>query len=248
MNYKLEICVDSIGSALNAQFAGADRIELCDNLIEGGTTPSYGTIISVRNNLNIGMNVIIRPRGGDFLYSDAEYDIMKRDIEACGESGVDGIVTGILTADGKIDIERTACLIELARPMSVTFHRAFDMCADPISGLEDVIQTGADRLLTSGHKTTAAEGSGLITSLVKQSQGRIIIMPGSGVDEINIAMLAKKTGACEFHLTGRMKVDSEMTFRQPGLSMNSISGVDEYSRKVADTEKIKRIIEILKNL
>jgi copper homeostasis protein len=248
MNYKLEICVDSIESALNAQLAGADRIELCDNLLEGGTTPSCGTIMSARNNLNIGLHVIIRPRGGDFLYSDGEYDIMRRDIDICGESGVDGVVIGILTQNGQIDIERTAKLVEYARPMSVTFHRAFDMCADPFKGLEEVIQTGADRLLTSGHKQTAIEGSGLITSLVKQSQGKIIIMPGSGVDKINIAILAKKTGACEFHLTGRMPVDSEMKFRQPGISMSGISGIDEYSRKVADTEKIKRIIEILKDI
>ena len=248
MNFKLEICVDSIESALNAQLAGADRIELCDNLMEGGTTPSCGTIMSVRNNMDIGLHVIIRPRGGDFLYSDDEYDIMRRDIDICGESGVNGVVFGILTQNGLIDIERTAKLVEYARPMSVTFHRAFDMCADPYSGLEEVIQTGADRLLTSGQKQTAIEGSGLITSLVKQSQGKIIIMPGSGVDKINIAILAKKTGACEFHLTGRMPVDSGMTFRQPGISMSGISGIDEYSRKVADTEKIKRIIEILKNI
>ena len=248
MNFKLEICVDSIESALNAQSAGADRVELCDNLIEGGTTPSYGTIISARGNLNILLNVIIRPRGGDFLYSDTEYDIMRRDIELCGESGVDGIVTGILTSDGKIDIDRTARLIELARPMSVTFHRAFDMCSDPVEGLEAIIQSGADRVLTSGQKKSADEGSELIYTLVKQSKGRIIIMPGSGVDEINIAGLAKKTGACEFHLTGRKSVDSEMKFRQQGISMSGISGIDEFSRKIADTEKIKRIIEILKKI
>jgi copper homeostasis protein len=248
MNYKLEICVDSIESALNAQDAGADRIELCDNLLEGGTTQSYGTIISARNNLNIGINVIIRPRGGDFLYNDIEYDIMRRDIELCGESGVDGIVTGILSADGKIDIDRTARLVEISRPMSVTFHRAFDMCADPVAGLEDIIQTGADRVLTSGQKKSASEGSDLINMLVKQAKGRIIIMPGSGVDESNIAALAKSTGACEFHLTGRMSVESEMKFRQHGISMSGISGIDEYSRKVADTEKIKRIIGILQKI
>ena len=248
MNYKLEICVDSIESALNAQLAGADRIELCDNLIEGGTTPSYGTIQSARSNLNIILHVIIRPRGGDFLYTDTEYDILRRDIELCGESGMDGIVCGILTYDGKIDIDRTARLVELSRPMSFTFHRAFDMCADPVSGLEAIIQTGADRVLTSGQKKSAAEGSDLINILVKQAKGRIIIMPGGGVDESNIAALAKTTGAGEFHLSGRRSVDSEMKFRQKGLSMSSISGIDDYSRKVADTEKIKRIIEILKNI
>jgi copper homeostasis protein len=176
MNYKLEICVDSIESAINAQLAGADRVELCDNLPEGGTTPSVGTIISARNNLDIVLQVIIRPRGGDFLYTDLEYDIMRRDIEVCGESGVDGVVIGLLRADGNIDIERTAKLIEFAQPMSVTFHRAYDMCTDPVKGLEDIIQSGAQRLLTSGQKNKAIEGSELINKLVKQAQRRIIIM------------------------------------------------------------------------
>ena len=248
MNFKLEICVDSVESALNAQIAGADRVELCANLIEGGTTPSYGTIISARSNLNILLHVIIRPRGGDFLYTDIEYDIMRRDIETCGESGVDGIVIGILTADGKIDIERTARLVEFSKPMSVTFHRAFDMCSDPVKGLEDIIQSGADRLLTSGQKNTAVEGSDMINKIVKLAQGRIIIMPGSGVDEYDIGRLAKKTGAGEFHLTGRKSIDSEMRFIQQGISMSGNIDINEFSRKVADAEKIKRIIQILRKI
>ena len=248
MNFKLEICVDSVESALNAQIAGADRVELCANLIEGGTTPSYGTIISARSNLNILLHVIIRPRGGDFLYTDIEYDIMRRDIETCGESGVDGIVIGILTADGKIDIERTARLVEFSKPMSVTFHRAFDMCSDPVKGLEDIIQSGADRLLTSGQKNTAVEGSDMINKIVKLAQGRIIIMPGSGVDEYDIGRLAKKTGAGEFHLTGRKSIDSEMRFIQQGISISGNIDINEFSRKVADAEKIKRIIQILRKI
>jgi len=248
LNFKLEICVDSVESALNAQIAGADRVELCANLIEGGTTPSYGTIISARSNLNILLHVIIRPRGGDFLYTDIEYDIMRRDIETCGESGVDGIVIGILTADGKIDIERTARLVEFSKPMSVTFHRAFDMCSDPVKGLEDIIQSGADRLLTSGQKNTAVEGSDMINKIVKLAQGRIIIMPGSGVDEYDIGRLAKKTGAGEFHLTGRKSIDSEMRFIQQGISMSGNIDINEFSRKVADAEKIKRIIQILRKI
>ena len=246
MNYKLEICVDSIESALNAQLAGADRIELCDNLIEGGTTPSYGTIISARSNLNIMLHVIIRPIGGDFLYTDTEYDVMRRDIEVCGESGADGIVTGILTADGKIDIDRTASLVEFARPMSVTFHRAFDMCADPVKGLESIIQSGADRLLTSGQKKTAIEGSDLINKLIKQAQGRIIIMPGSGIDDHNIASIAKATGASEYHLTGRKTIQSRMEFRKKEITMSGYPGYDEFSGKVTDTDKIRRIIDVLR--
>jgi copper homeostasis protein len=246
MDFKLEICVDSVESAINAQVAGADRIELCDNLYEGGTTPSYGTISAARENLDIGLHVIIRPRGGDFLYSDAELDIMRRDIELCGESGVDGIVIGILLANGSIDSSRTAKLVEIAHPMSVTFHRAFDMCSDPVRGLEDIIATGASRLLTSGQKDKVPEGAALINKLVRQAGSRIIIMPGSGLDETNIAEMARATRASEFHLTGRKIVESEMKFRRDGIPMGSFPGIPEFSRKVADPERIKKIINILK--
>ena len=155
MKFSLEICVDTVESAIEAQNAGADRVELCSNLMEGGTTPGYGTITSARHNLDIGLNVIIRPRGGDFLYSDQDYDVMRREIDICGECEVDGVVLGILNTDGSVDLERTARLIEFARPMSVTFHRAFDMCSDPVKGLEEIILAGADRLLTSGLKDKA---------------------------------------------------------------------------------------------
>lgn len=246
VQFKLEICVDSVQSAINAQVAGADRVELCDNLVEGGTTPSYGTILSARNNLNIGLNVIIRPRGSDFLYSDQEYDIMRRDIEICGEAGVDGIVTGILLADGTIDIERTSRLIEFASPMSVTFHRAFDMCKDPFKGLADIISSGARRILSSGQKDNAADGAELLGKLIKMAGEKIIIMPGGGLDESNLARIANISGAKEFHLTGRSIVESEMIFRKQGISMGGIPGIPEYSRKVADNERIKKFIEILK--
>lgn len=246
MDFKLEICVDSIVSALTAQIAGADRVELCDNLHEGGTTPSFGTILSARDNLSVSLNVIIRPRGGDFLYSDSEYDIMRRDIDICGKAGVDGVVIGILRPDGRVDIDRTAKLIEIASPMSVTFHRAFDMCADPVKSLEDVISSGASRLLTSGHKNKVTEGTSLISKLVKNAGSRIIIMPGSGLDESNIESIARITGAREFHLSARKIIDSEMVFRQQGLTMGSTPGFPEFSRKVADSQKIINIINILK--
>ena len=245
MKFKLEICVDSLESAIIAQTAGANRVELCDNLIEGGTTPGYGTIVSVRNNLTIGMNVIIRPRGSDFLYSDPEFDIMRRDIEVCGEAGADGIVVGILLRDGNIDIERTSRLIEFARPMEVTFHRAFDMCLDPVKGIEDIILSGAERVLTSGQKNNASEGSEIIRNLVKQSDNRIIIMAGGGINESNIASIAGITGASEFHLTGRKVIDSEMIYRKSGISIGDPVGKTEFSRKVADHEKIANIINIL---
>jgi copper homeostasis protein len=234
MNFKLEICADSVESAVNAQIGGADRIELCDNLIEGGTTPSYGMISSVRNNLTIDLNVIIRPRGGDFLYNDSEYDIMRQDIEVCGECGVNGIVIGILQHNGEIDVDRTAKLIEIAYPMTATFHRAFDMCSDPFRGLQDIISSGASRLLTSGHKNTAKEGTELISKLIMKAGSRIIIMPGSGLNESNIAELAAITGANEFHLSGRSIIESEMTFRREGIIMGGVTGIPEFSRKTTD--------------
>lgn len=233
---------------LAAQSAGAHRVELCDNLMEGGTTPSAGTITSVRENLNIDVNVIIRPRGGDFLYSDPEYDIMRRDIEICGEYGISGIVIGILRPDGEIDVERTAKLVEFAQPMSVTFHRAFDMCKDPYNGLEDVISTGASRLLTSGQKDKVIDGSELIAGLYKAAKDRIIIMPGSGINESNIANIAKKTGCKEFHLTARKVIESEMNFRKQGISMGGVQDIPEFSRKVADREMIERIVSVLNSL
>lgn len=246
MNFFLEICVDNVESAIEAQNAGADRIELCNNLMEGGTTPGVGTICSARSNLTIGLHVIIRPRGGDFLYSRLDYDIMRRDIGSCGECGADGIVLGILLPDGSIDIERTAKLTELARPMSVTFHRAYDMCNDPFKGLEDVIATGADRLLTSGQKNSAEEGVGLINQLIIQAGKRVIIMPGSGINSSNITHIAVTTRANEFHLTGRKIIDSEMIYRKEGISMGGTSGIPEFSRKVADPDMIRCIISNLK--
>lgn len=246
MKFKLEVCVDSLESAVDAQIAGADRIELCSNLYEGGTTPSYGTISSVRNNLSIDLYVLIRPRGSDFLYTDPEYDIMRRDIEACGEAGANGIVLGILTQDGDIDVERTSKLIESSKPMKVTFHRAFDMCRDPVKGMEDVILTGAERILTSGQRSNVSEGSELIADLVRRADNRIIIMPGGGIDETNIKNLAQTSGACEFHLTARKIVNSDMFYRRSGIPMGGILQTGEFSRKVADPLKIANIINILK--
>jgi copper homeostasis protein len=246
MDFKIEICTDNVESAIEAQNAGADRIELCNNLPEGGTTPGLGLIRSARENLSIGLHVIIRPRGGDFLYSALEYDIMRREIDACGECGVDGVVIGILEPGGLIDIERTGKLTEFARPMSVTFHRAFDMCKDPFKGLEAVIDTRAKRLLTSGQRNTADEGTLLINELVRRAGDRIIIMPGSGINESNIVNIAKETGAKEFHLTGRKIIVSEMIFRRENISMGASNDLSEYFRKVVSPDMIRSIINNLK--
>jgi copper homeostasis protein len=248
MNFSLEICVDNVESAVEAQNIGVNRIELCSNLIEGGTTPGFGTICSARNNLTIGLHVMIRPRGGDFLYSNLDYDIMKREIECCGECGADGIVLGILLPNGNIDIERTARLTELARPMSVTFNRAYDMSNDPFKGLEDVISAGIDRLLTSGQKNKAEEGLDLINQLIKQAGKRIIIMPGSGINSSNITHIALTTGAEEFHLSGRKVIESEMIYRAQHISLSANTDIPPFSRKVADPDMIRSIITNLKLL
>jgi copper homeostasis protein len=248
MKFKLEICSDSIQSSLTAQEAGASRIELCDNLPEGGTTPGYGSIMAIREKLKIGMNILIRPRGGDFLYSDAEFDIMCRDTEICRKAGADGIVIGILTREGAIDVERTSELVRRAGSMSVTFHRAFDMCKDPIRGMEDIITCGADRILTSGQANLAADGLGLIAELIRLAHKRIIIMPGSGLNESNIAEIASRSGASEFHLSARKVIGSEMKYRKEGVIMGGLAGYDEFSRKVADGEKIIKIVKILEDL
>lgn len=246
MSILLEICADSVESAVIAQEAGADRIELCSSLIEGGITPSYGTIASARSNLSITLNVLIRPRSGDFLYSDEEFDIMRRDIEMCGELGVDGIVTGVLRSGGTIDTDRTSRLVEIAYPMKVTFHRAFDMCSDPVDGLEDVIAAGADRLLTSGMKNKAVDALETIRQLIIQAGNRLIIMPGGGIDDTNIVRLIEATGAKEVHLSGRKEIESDMIFRRKDINLGSAGTSSEFTRKIADFEKITGIKALIK--
>ncbi|HLP75004.1 MAG TPA: copper homeostasis protein CutC [Bacteroidales bacterium] len=245
MNFRLEICSDSVESALIAQEAGADRIELCSSLIEGGVTPSYGTILSAREELRIPVHVLIRPRSGDFLYSEQEYEIMRREIVFCRQSGIDGVVFGILKTDGTVDYDRTARLADMSWPMSVTFHRAFDLCREPEKGLHDIISCGANRVLTSGQKNTAAEGIDLIHKLVKAASQKIIIMPGSGINDSNIKSIAEKTGASEFHLSARKEVQGMMQYRKNSISMGGNSSIQEYSRKMADPEKIATIRKIL---
>jgi len=244
----VEICTDSVESATIAEAAGAGRIELCSALSEGGVTPSAGLIEAVRRDINIRMHVLIRPRSGDFLYNDTEFSVMRRDIDMAGEHGADGIVTGILRSDGTVDVERTALLAEYAAPMNLTFHRAFDLCRDPVKGLEDVIATGASRLLTSGQSKNAIEGAPLIKSLIAGAAGRIIIMPGGGIDEYNIALLATGTGAMEYHLSGRRQRESLMRFRRKGVYMGDPRLASEYTLKSADAERISSVIMILKGI
>lgn len=237
----LEICAGSITSCLAAQEGGAHRVEFCDNLLEGGTTPSYGQIAVARERLWIGLNVIIRPRGGDFLYTDLEYEVMQRDIIACKKLGVDGVVIGILTADGDIDIAHCKALVELATPMHVTFHRAFDVARDPFKALEDVIATGCKRLLSSGQAANATAGAALLKELQQAAGERLVVMPGAGVRSNNIAELVATTGCKEFHTSARLPFASKMRYCNPNVHMG-IPGQDEYALVETNAELVKEII------
>jgi len=209
---KLEIIGFNIESCIAAQEAGASRIELCDNPTEGGTTPSYGFIKAAREKLSIDLYVMIRPRGGDFLYSDAEFEIMMQDIGMCKNLGCDGVVLGILAPGGNVDKKRCRQLIEYAYPLGVTFHRAFDRAKDPLQSMEDVIEIECERILTSGLRPKAIDGVALIKQLIQQADDRIIIMPGSGVNADNIMQMAESTGAVEFHSSASIFLNSEMKY------------------------------------
>ena len=242
----IEVCVTSAGAALDAQKSGADRLELCENLPEGGTTPSAGTIAVARKNAGIQLFVLIRPRGGDFLYSDSEFDVMRHDIMTAKTLGADGIVTGILTADGHVDKPRMAGLIALAQPLPVTFHRAFDVAADPFQTLEDCIELKISRILTSGQAKSAVEGADLIAGLVRRAAGRIGILPGCGINANNVRQLVEKTGVDEVHFSAMKTVESAMRFRRTNVPMGGAPQSSEFSVSVADMEKIGNIREIAK--
>ena len=240
----LEVCANSVASALAAQAGGAMRVELCENLKEGGTTPSNGQILFARNLLHIKLYVLIRPRGGDFLYTDMEYDIMCADVRYCIETGCDGIVIGILNADGTIDKERCLAMVQLAKQwgLGVTFHRAFDMCADQFIALEEIIEMGCERILTSGGKSTAIEGATVLNHLVERAAGRICIMAGAGVNEANVANLVHFTGVTEIHSSARVVTQSRMKHRNDHILMSNLPG-DEFTIEVSD---IARVIELIR--
>lgn len=238
----LEICVDSIEGAMAAQVGGAQRVELCDNLLEGGTTPSAGMIALTRQQITIDLNVIIRPRGGDFCYTDLEYAAMKYDVLQAKQLGANGVVIGLLNPDGTIDKGRTAELMALARPLSVTFHRAFDMAIEPQQALEALIDLGVDRVLTSGQESSAWEGIDLITALVKQAGARIVIMPGGGVNERNLYKIVAQSGVKEIHLSARSAVESAMTYRRSHVFMGGTLRPPEFSRQTTDSERVKAIV------
>ena len=239
---EMEVCANSVSSAIEAQLGGAVRVEFCASLTEGGTTPSYAQIAMAKKMLDIQVFSIIRPRGGDFLYSDLEFEMMKEDIRLCKSLNCEGVVTGILTKEGEVDIERCAELVELAKPMQVAFHRAFDMVADMEKALEDIIALGFVRILTSGGKATALEGAEKLSELIKLAGDRISIMPGAGVSEHNIAEIISISGAKVFHASARSVVPSEMLYRNQELTMGSDS--DEYSTTLTNAAIVKNLLEL----
>jgi copper homeostasis protein len=237
----LEIAANSVASALAAQEGGADRIELVSALELGGITPSYATIALARERLRIPIYVLIRPRDGDFLYSDLECETMHRDIEACKALGCDGVVIGVLEADGNIDIARCRALIDTAGSLGVTFHRAFDLTRDPCQALEDVIALGCERALTSGARARAVDGVNLIAALVTQANDRIVVMPGAGIDEHTIAAVRAATGATEFHASAKRAFPSAM--RHAAFAG---SGMDAGELR-SDVEKIRAMVTALRD-
>jgi copper homeostasis protein len=243
---KIEICVDSVEGAMAAERGGADRVELCDNLLEGGTTPSGGAIKLARERLRIGLQVIIRPRGGDFLYSDVEFAVMLEDVRLAKALGADGVVIGCLTAEGDIDLPRTRRLIELARPMNVTFHRAFDMGRDPKRALEELVELGVNRVLTSGQEASVLEGLDLICDLQKQAAGRLIVMPGGGLTPRNVHKIVQISGVNEVHLSARSGIESGMKFRNSRCFMGGTLRPPEFSWKMTDESAVRAVVKALR--
>lgn len=245
MNYKLEICANSVQSCINAQEGNADRVELCDNLWEGGTTPSAGVIKLARQRIDIGLFVIIRPRGGDFLYSKLEFEVIKEDIRMAIDLGADGIVSGILHADGLVDKDRTSQLVEMCGDLPFTFHRAFDLTSDPYRAMEDIIDCGAKRILTSGLQPSVPKGMDMLKKINKKANGRIVIMPGGGINEDNAMEIVEKTGCNEFHMSGKVVEDGQMNFRNHALKLNGAAEMPEYGITVSDVDKILKVRSVL---
>lgn len=239
-----EVCVDTAMGAKTAETAGADRVELCANLLEGGTTPSAGSMAWVRDQLEIDVMVLIRPRGGDFVYSAAETEVMLRDIEAVGRAGLAGVVIGVLCPDGSLDLPVVRALVEAARPLQVTFHRAFDMCADPDVALEQLVDLGVDRILTSGRKDAAADGLATLSRQVEIAGDRISIMPGGGIFESDIRRVVEESGAHEVHFAAAVIRESPMQFRNSECTMGCGSIPGEYDRVETDDHRIREYIRL----
>jgi len=240
----VEICANSYQSAINAELGGAHRLELCSNLSVGGTTPSPATIELTSKNVSLELFVLIRPRGGDFFYSDHEFELMKENIRFCKSAGVAGIVSGVLDSDGAIDQKRTETLIALARPMTFTFHRAFDRLKNPISALEQLIEMGVDRVLTSGQQQRAIEGIGLLEQLVKTAADRIHILAGSGINVDNAMEIIKKTGVQEIHFSAKKIVKSKINQSESTVRF-SADGDAELNYFETNVATVKQVMELM---
>jgi copper homeostasis protein len=243
----IELCVDGIDGFLAAQDAGADRVELCASLVEGGLTPSLATIRAAVKAAKIPVHVIIRPRGGDFLYSETEFETMVEDIAALRGEGVSGVVIGCLTPDGRIDEARTKRLVEAARPMSVTCHRAFDMTADAGEALEALIRCGVDRVLTSGQRDTALEGLAILKAANEQAAGRIVIMGCGALDADTIRAVRDGAGLAELHFAALKTVPSGMAFRNPHVGMGGTEKDREYEVTLTDRDAVRATIAAAKS-
>lgn len=240
----LEVCTGSITSVRAARDGGAERVELCAALDEGGVTPSAGLMALARSVDGIKVNVLIRPRGGDFVYNEDETQVMIEDIRTARRLGMDGVVIGALTPDGDVDIPLCRRLMEEASGMTVTFHRAFDMCRDPRKALEDIISLGCDILLTSGQRPSAFQGMKLLEELMCQAGGRICVMAGSGVNSGNAAEISRTTGCPTLHASARRRFASRMRFRNPDVTMGNPDS-DEYSVMETSPEEVNKILKIL---
>jgi len=247
MGIAVEIAVTDPESAFAAQIGGADRVELFCNWLEGGTTPSTGMIAVVRENLAIDLHVMIRPRGGDFCYSRREFDVMKRDIALAKDLGANGVVFGLINLDGEVDMEQTRELVESAQPLSITFHRAFDMCRDLPRALESLISCGVDRVLTSGGEAKALDGKGMLADLVSVARGRISVMVGGGVRKENVAEILRATGAREVHAGLRSTTRSPMRFQNRKILFGP-AALDEYDRVIVREEGVRDFVQQLGGL
>lgn len=247
--YQFEICSNSVESCIAAQDGGANRVELCAGIPEGGTTPSYGEIATAREVLTTTrLHVIIRPRGGDFLYSPIEVKTMLKDIDVAKQLGADGVVFGCLTADGEIDLPVMRELMKASEGLSVTFHRAFDVCRDAKKALEQIIDLGCNRILTSGQQPTAELGIPLLKDLQQQAAGRIILLAGCGVNEKNISRIAKETGIQEFHFSARESIKSNMSYKNEAVSMGGTVHIDEYERNVTTAQRVRNTIQAVEKM
>lgn len=241
---KIEICLDSVESVIIAERAGADRVELCSDLFEGGLTPTVGTFLLAKERTNIPINVMIRPRGGDFCYSDIEFKVMKKEALFFKENGADALVFGILTPDGEIDKIRTKELIDIARPLPVTFHRAFDMTRDAFRSLDALISLGVERVLTSGLEATVLEGADTLRALVERAGERMIVMPGSGINERNFNKIKNLIGAKEYHMGLSSSIPSKMVFHPGHVYMGGLLRQNEFTISRAGEERIRSVVSM----